>query len=122
VGQLSAPVRVLGLVAVLVAMAMGAYMMTAGRGRGAESVDNSALTPLRAIKPAQAVASKLSAHNTATANGKPATAAPARAAAKPKAAAAAPKPSAAKPAARPKPALKLARPGRSPASSRRTTS
>ena len=83
-GQLSAPIRVFGLVAVLAAMAMGAYMMTAGRGGGAESVDNSALAPLKAIKPAQQVASKLSAHNTATAAGRPAAAAPARPAAKPR--------------------------------------
>jgi hypothetical protein len=109
---MSASVRVFGLVAVLAAMAMGAYMMTAGRGGGAESVDNSALTPLKAIKPAQQVASKLSAHNNATAAGRPtaAAAAPAHPAAKPKAAAAAvPKAQAAKAAAKPKPALKLAK-------------
>jgi hypothetical protein len=106
---MSAPVRVFGLVAVLAAMAMGAYMMTAGRGGGAESVDSSALTPLNAIKPAQQVASKLSAHNNATAAGRP-TAAPAHPAAKPKAAAAAaPKAQAAKAAAKPKPAVKLAK-------------
>lgn len=111
-GQMSAPVRVFGLIAVLAAMAMGAYMMTAGRGGGAESVDNSALTPLKAIKPAQQVASKLSAHNKATAAGRPAAAAPAHPAAKPKpaaAATAAPKASPAKPVVKPKPAVKLAK-------------
>lgn len=107
---MSAPVRVFGLVAVLAAMAMGAYMMTAGRGGGAESVDESALAPLKAIKPAQQVASKLSAHNNATAAGRPTAAAPAHRAAKPKAAAAAaPKVPAAKAAAKPKPAVKLAK-------------
>jgi hypothetical protein len=106
---MSASVRVFGLVAVLAAMAMGAYMMTAGRGGGAESVDNSALTPLKAIKPAQQVASKLSAHNNATAAGRPTAAAPAHPAAKPKAAAAAPKAQAAKAAAKPKAAVKLAK-------------
>jgi hypothetical protein len=75
---------VFGLVAVLAAMAMGAYMMTAGRGGGAESVDNSALAPLKAIKPAQQVAAKLSAHNNATAAGRPAAPAPARPSARPK--------------------------------------
>jgi hypothetical protein len=106
---MSASVRVFGLVAVLAAMAMGAYMMTAGRGGGAESVDNSALTPLKAIKPAQQVASKLSAHNNATAAGRPTAAAPAHPAAKPKAATAAPKAQAAKAAAKPKAAVKLAK-------------
>jgi hypothetical protein len=101
-------VRIFGLVAVLGAMAMGAYMMTAGRGGGAESVDNSALSPLKAIKPAQQVASKLSAHNNATAAGRPTAAAPARLAAKPKpATAAAAKASPAKTAAKPKPAVTL---------------
>jgi hypothetical protein len=110
---------VFGLIAVLGAMAMGAYMMTAGRGGGAESVDESALAPLHAVKPAQAAASRLSAHNKATAAGKPA-AAPAQAAAKPNAAArrkaaatATPaRPTAkpvAKPAAKAKPAVKLAK-------------
>ena len=100
--------RIFGLVAVLGAMAMGAYMMTAGRGGGAESVDNSALSPLKAIKPAQQVASKLSAHNNATAAGRPTAAAPARPAAKPKpATAAAAKGSPAKTAAKPKPAVTL---------------
>jgi hypothetical protein len=101
-------VRIFGLVAVLGAMAMGAYMMTAGRGGGAESVDNSALSPLKAIKPAQQVASKLSAHNNATAAGRPTAASPAQPAAKPKPATApAAKASPAKAAARPKPAVKL---------------
>jgi hypothetical protein len=101
-------VRIFGLVAVLGAMAMGAYMMTAGRGGGAESVDNSALSPLKAIRPAQQVASKLSAHNNATAAGRPTAAAPARPAARPKPATApAAKASPAKAAARPKPAVKL---------------
>jgi hypothetical protein len=110
VGQLSAPVRVFGLVAVLVVMAMGAYMMTAGRGGGAESVDESALAPLKAIKPAQQVAAKLSAHNNATAAGKPAVSpTPAQPAAKPKAAPATPKASPARAAAKPKPAVKLAK-------------
>jgi hypothetical protein len=109
---MSAPVRVFGLIAVLAAMAMGAYMMTAGRGGGAESVDNSALSPLKAIKPAQQAASKLSAHNNATAADRPTAAAPAHPAAKPKPAAtatAAPKASPARLAAKPKPAVKLAK-------------
>jgi hypothetical protein len=108
VGELSAPIRIFGLVAVLAAMAMGAYMMTAGRGGGAESVDNSTLSPLKAIKPAQQVASKLSAHNKATAAGRPTIAAPTRPAAKAKTATAAPaKATPAKAAAKPKPAVTL---------------
>jgi hypothetical protein len=106
---MSAPVRVFGLVAVLAAMAMGAYMMTAGRGGGTESVDNSALSPLKAIKPAEQAASKLSAHNKATAAGRATAAAPAHAAVKPKSATAAPKASPATPAAKPKPTVNLAK-------------
>jgi hypothetical protein len=110
VEQLSAPIRVFGLVAVLAAMAMGAYVMTGGRGGGAESVDNSALAPLKAIKPAQQAASKLNAHNNATAAGRPAAAAaPARPAAKAKVAPATPKAPPARAAAKPKPAIKLAK-------------
>jgi hypothetical protein len=99
---------VFGLIAVLAVMGMGAYMMTASPGGGAESVDESSLAPLKAIKPAQGAASRLSAHNRATAAGTPAPAT-----AKPKPAApvakATPAKPAAKPAAKPKAAIKLAK-------------
>jgi hypothetical protein len=102
VGQLSAPVRIFGLIAVLAAAAMGAFMMTAGRS-GTPSSDASLLAPLEAEQQAKAAAAKLTAHNKATAAGKPAAAAPTKSPAK-KAAAktAAPKPAAAKPAPAPK--------------------
>jgi cell wall-associated NlpC family hydrolase len=96
VGQLSAPVRIFGLIAVLAAAAMGAFMMTAGRS-GTPSSD-ATLAPLEIEQQAKAAAAKLSAHNKSTAAGKPAAAAPAKSTAK-KAVA---KPAAAKPAPAPK--------------------
>jgi hypothetical protein len=111
--QVSAPIRIVALVALLAALAMGAWLMTAGRG-GTESAD--AVVPLQAVNRADAVASNLTARNTATAAGKatrtaPAAAAPA--AAKPAAAKAAAKPAASKqaqavPAPSAKPVRKLA--------------
>ena len=82
VTQVSAPVRVVALVALLAALAMGAWMMTAGRG-ASESSD--VAEPLAPVHRAEAVASNLDSHNSATAVGKPETAAakPAPAAAKP---------------------------------------
>jgi hypothetical protein len=101
VGQLSAPVRIFGLIAVLAAAAMGAFMMTAGRS-GTPSSD-ATLAPLEIEQQAKAAAAKLSAHNKSTAAGKPAAAAPAKSTAK-KAVA---KPAAAKlAAAKPAPAPK----------------
>ena len=102
--QVSAPIRIVALVGALAALAMGAWLMTAGRSAG-QSTD--AVVPLQAVNRADAVASKLSAHNVATAAGKPdattpATEAPTAAAATatktPVAKAAAAKPAAAKPA------------------------
>ena len=76
--------KVFGLIAVLVALAMGAWMMTAGRSAAgsAESADAS-LVPLKPIGQAPAVAGKLSARNDATAAGTPDAAQPAAVAAKP---------------------------------------
>jgi hypothetical protein len=102
VGQLSAPVRIFGLIAVLAAAAMGAFMMTAGRS-GAPSSDASLLAPLEAEQQPKAAAAKLTAHNEATAVGKPAAASRAKSTAKkPVTKAAAAKPAAAKPAPAPK--------------------
>jgi hypothetical protein len=108
VNQVSAPVRVVGLVGVLAALAVGGWAFMAGRSATTQptpaGVGTVAANPIAA---AQSVAGKLSAHNVATAQGRPdataaAPAAPA-AAAKPKAAAA-PAKAAATPAAAPAPA------------------
>ena len=91
--QISAPVRIVALVGVLAALAMGAWVMSAGmRGgsAGTAAADPTAL--LAPVAQANLVAGKLSAHNKATAAGKPDKVV----AAKPKAVAAAkPKPVAA---------------------------
>jgi hypothetical protein len=102
VGQISAPVRIVALVGMLAALAMGAWMMSAGmRGGSADTAVESPTALLAPVAQANAVAGKLSAHNKATAAGKTdkATAAKPKtaAAAKPKTTAAKPKPTAAKP-------------------------
>jgi hypothetical protein len=100
--QIRAPVRIVALVGLLSALAMGAWMMLGARA----STDGSSGDALAAEAQANAVAGKLNAHNVNTAAGKP----DATATAKPKAAvkpAAKPKTvAAAKPA--PKPAAKAA--------------
>jgi hypothetical protein len=83
---ISAPVRIVALVGMLGALAMGGWMYTQGATGGAAGQDASPLAP---VAEAQAVAGKLNAHNLATAAGKPDTVAVTAAAAKPKAAAAA---------------------------------
>ena len=95
--QVSAPIRIVALIGGLVALAMGAWLMTAGRGGSTESAD--AVVPLQAVQRADAVASKLTARNVATASGKTGTPAPATAAAASATAAATPKTSATKTAA-----------------------
>jgi hypothetical protein len=66
--QISAPVRIVALVGMLAALAMGGWVMTAGM-RGT-SPSGAADTPTPLIAQANAVANKLSAHNNATAAGK----------------------------------------------------
>jgi hypothetical protein len=113
VEQVSAPVKIFGLIAVLAALGAGAFMMTAGRTAGGpESVDETALVPLKPVAQAKAVAGKLSAHNEATAAGQPDATQPATAtkpAAKKTAAPAKPTPAATKPAEKTKthPGVKL---------------
>jgi hypothetical protein len=82
--QISAPVRIVALVGVLLALAMGAWTFAAGRHAGSSSADTG--ETLHPIAAARSAAAKLDAHNRATAAGKTAGA---KAAAKP---AAAPKP------------------------------
>lgn len=96
--QISAPVRIVALVGMLSALAMGGWLMLKSSGQG--SANSAGATPLAVEAQANAVAAKLSSHNLKTAAGQPDTtaAAPAQAAAAPKQAAAA-KPVAAKPAA-----------------------
>ena len=87
---------------------MGAFMMTAGRSATPSS--EATLAPLEVEQQAKAAAAKLSAHNKATAAGKPAATAPAKSTAKkPVAKPTAAKPAAAKPApkAKPKPTVQL---------------
>jgi len=96
--QISAPVRIVALVGLLAALAMGAWMYTAGAPT--ESVSDNGETA-RPVAAAKSAAGKLDAHNKATAAGKPHVVAPA--------AAAAAKPAVTKPAPKPAPtAPKLA--------------
>jgi hypothetical protein len=70
--QISAPIRIVALVGVLAALAMGAWTLTAGRsGAGSSSPEQAGPVAQHPIQSAQAVAGKLSAHNRATAAGKP---------------------------------------------------
>lgn len=74
--QVSAPIRIVALVGLLAALAMGAWMMTAGRA-GSDSEEP--IQELRPVRKAEDVAAKLGSHNLSTAAGKPAataTAAP----------------------------------------------
>ena len=69
--QLSAPVRIVALVGLLAAVAVGLYTFTAGSsGTGPETASPAALRP---VHEANSVAKKLSSHNLATAAGKPDT-------------------------------------------------
>ncbi len=65
--QIGAPIRIVAFVGVLMALAVGAWSFTAGRA-GTDSSPSSVADPVAA---AQSVADKLSAHNRATAAGKP---------------------------------------------------
>lgn len=75
--QVSAPVRVLALLGLLSALAVGAWTMTAGRNGTPDSADASSVAPLSAVHRAQTVAAALNAHNKATAAGKEAAPTPA---------------------------------------------
>ena len=72
-GTVSAPIRVVALVGLLAALAMGAWMMTAGR---TDAGVDEPLEELRPVRKAESVATKLSGHNLATAAGKPAATKP----------------------------------------------
>lgn len=106
-GQISAPVRIVALVGMLAALAMGAWMMSAGMRGGSPGTDAASQTDLLTpVAQATAVAGKLNAHNKATAAGK----ADKAAAVKPKAVVPKVKPpvvakAAAKPVVKPKPKL-----------------
>ena len=97
--QVSAPIRIVALVGLLAATAVGLYTFTQGSSGGS---GGGSATALRPVQEARSVATKLSAHNVATAAGQPAATAPARAtpAAKPAKANRTPaaRPAAAKPA------------------------
>ena len=77
--QVSAPVRIVALVGLLAAAAVGLYTFTQGTA-GSTGGGSSNLSTLRPVQEAKGVAARLSAHNVATARGKLAT--PRRTAAK----------------------------------------
>jgi hypothetical protein len=80
--QISAPIRIVALVGMLAALAIGAWTFTAGRsGTDASPAEQAGPVAQHPIEAAQAVAGKLSAHNKATAAGKPDVASPAKTAA-----------------------------------------
>jgi thiol:disulfide interchange protein len=77
--QISAPIRIVALVGLLAALAMGAWTFTAGRsGAGSTSAEQAGPVAQHPVEAAQAVAGKLNAHNKATAAGKPDVARPAK--------------------------------------------
>jgi thiol:disulfide interchange protein len=81
--QISAPIRIVALVGVLMALAVGAWTFLAGQkssGTPSSSAAAHAVGPVaqHPIAAAKAVASKLSAHNNATAAGKADSVAPAK--------------------------------------------
>lgn len=101
--QVSAPIRILALVGLLAAAAVGGYTFMSGSGSTGSSASPAAL---REVHQAQSVATKLSRHNRATAAGKPdaaaqATTKPAATSTAPKAPAKAAKPAAAASASAP---------------------
>ena len=71
--QVSAPVRIVALVGLLAALAMGAWVMTAGRG-GTDSAD--AVVPVKPAREAGAAATNLSTRNRSTEAGKATAATP----------------------------------------------
>jgi hypothetical protein len=75
--QVSAPVRIVALIGLLSALALGAWMTLNSAG-GAAGPAADATAPLAAEAEANAVAGKLNAHNLSTAAGKPDTTAPAK--------------------------------------------
>jgi hypothetical protein len=95
--QISAPVRIVALIGMLSAMAMGAWMtLGSAGGTNAGPAEDAVASPLIAQAQARAAAAKLNAHNVNTANGKPDTTVPAKAKVK-----AAAKPKVVTPAAKP---------------------
>ncbi len=77
--QISAPIRIVALVGLLAALAMGAWTFTAGRsGAGSTSAEQAGPLAQHPVEAAQAVAGKLNRHNKATAAGKPDAATPAK--------------------------------------------
>ena len=72
--QVSAPIRIVALIGVLAALAMGAWMFTAGRA----ATDSSTSSAAGSTDAARSAAAKLNTHNKATAAGKPDVVAPAK--------------------------------------------
>jgi hypothetical protein len=110
VAQISAPIRIVALIGLLCALALGAWMTLNSAGAGGSAGEATA-SPVVAEAEANAVAGKLNAHNLNTAAGKPDSTAPAKAtppAAKPKVTPAVTHPAKAKPVQKvkaPKPKL-----------------
>jgi len=77
--QIGAPIRIVAFVGVLLALAVGAWTFTAGRSNTSSSSPGSTGSVAQhPVAAAQAVATKLSAHNRATAAGKPDVVRPAK--------------------------------------------
>jgi hypothetical protein len=77
--QISAPVRIVALIGMLSAMAMGAWMtLGSAGGTNAGPAEDAVASPLIAQAQARAAAAKLNAHNVNTAKGKPDTTVPAK--------------------------------------------
>jgi hypothetical protein len=87
VAQISAPIRIVALIGLLGALAMGAWMTLQSASTAAGPAADATAAPTAAEAAANAVATKLTAHNLSTAAGKPDATTPAKA----KKAAAAPK-------------------------------
>jgi hypothetical protein len=77
VAQISAPIRIVALIGLLSALALGAWMTLQSAGGAAGPAADATAAPNAAEAAANAVASKLNAHNLNTAAGKPDTTVPA---------------------------------------------
>jgi hypothetical protein len=79
--QIGAPIRIVALIGLLAALAMGAWVFTAGRSATDSSSAVAGPVAQHPVDAAKSVAAQLSAHNRATAAGRPDVARPAKRAA-----------------------------------------
>jgi thiol:disulfide interchange protein len=76
--QISAPIRIVALVGVVMALALGAWVFLAGQKTSGSTTSSAGPVAQHPVAAAKAVASKLSAHNEATAAGTPDAVSPAK--------------------------------------------